>query len=159
MRYVESILDIVGNTPVVTLNHVSQGIEATVLAKVEYLNPGSSIKDGTTKMIGAAEEQGLLRAGGTIVEPTSGTTGMGLAMVAQQRGDHCIFVCPDRVGLEKCDLLGAYAGPGPMRRDASPSSGRLVGRAGDRGTCHSRRDDVVAMGFKRGAGGLLTCAF
>ncbi len=109
MRYAESIIDIVGNTPLVKLNHVTEGITATVLAKVEYLNPGGSIKDRiATKMIDAAEEQGLLKPGGTIVEPTSGNTGVGLAMVAQQRGYKCIFVCPDKVGLDKRNVLRAY---------------------------------------------------
>lgn len=109
MRYAESIIDIVGNTPLVKLNHVTEGIAATVLAKVEYLNPGGSIKDRiATKMIDAAEEQGLLKPGGTIVEPTSGNTGVGLAMVAQQRGYKCIFVCPDKVGLDKRNVLRAY---------------------------------------------------
>lgn len=109
MRYAESIIDIVGNTPLVKLTHVTEGIEATVLAKVEYLNPGGSIKDRiATKMIDAAEEQGLLKPGGTIVEPTSGNTGVGLAMVAQQRGYKCIFVCPDKVGLDKRNVLRAY---------------------------------------------------
>ncbi|MGB3828146.1 MAG: cystathionine beta-synthase [Ornithinimicrobium sp.] len=109
MRYAESIIDIVGNTPLVKLNHVTEGIEATVLAKIEYLNPGGSIKDRiATKMIDAAEEQGLLKPGGTIIEPTSGNTGVGLAMVAQQRGYSCIFVCPDKVGLDKQNVLRAY---------------------------------------------------
>ncbi len=109
MRYAESIIDIVGNTPLVKLNHVTDGIEATVLAKIEYLNPGGSIKDRiATKMIDAAEEQGLLKPGGTIIEPTSGNTGVGLAMVAQQRGYKCIFVCPDKVGLDKRNVLRAY---------------------------------------------------
>jgi len=109
MRYAESIIDIVGNTPLVRLTRVTEGIEATVLAKIEYLNPGGSIKDRiATKMIDAAEEQGLLKPGGTIVEPTSGNTGVGLAMVAQQRGYRCIFVCPDKVGVDKRNVLRAY---------------------------------------------------
>ncbi len=109
MRYAQSIIDIVGNTPLVKLNHVTEGITATVLAKVEYLNPGGSIKDRiATKMIDAAEREGLLKPGGTIVEPTSGNTGVGLAMVAQQRGYKCIFVCPDKVGLDKRNVLRAY---------------------------------------------------
>jgi cystathionine beta-synthase len=109
MRYAESIIDIVGDTPLVRLTRVTEGIEATVLAKIEYLNPGGSIKDRiATKMIDAAEEQGLLKPGGTIVEPTSGNTGVGLAMVAQQRGYRCIFVCPDKVGVDKRNVLRAY---------------------------------------------------
>ncbi len=109
MRYAETIIDIVGNTPLVKLSHITEGIEATVLAKIEYLNPGGSIKDRiATKMIDAAEEQGLLKPGGTIVEPTSGNTGVGLALVAQQRGYKCIFVCPDKVGVDKRNVLRAY---------------------------------------------------
>ena len=79
------------------------------MAKVEYLNPGGSIKDRiAVRMIDAAEEEGLLAPGGTIVEPTSGNTGVGLAMVAQQRGYHCIFVCPDKVSEDKRNVLRAY---------------------------------------------------
>lgn len=109
MRYAESILDTIGNTPLVRLNHVTEGIAATVLVKVEYLNPGGSSKDRIAlRMIEAAERDGLLQPGGTIVEPTSGNTGVALAMVAQQRGYRCIFVCPDKVGEEKRDVLRAY---------------------------------------------------
>ena len=87
MRYAQSVTDLVGNTPLVRLNRVTAGIRATVLAKVEYFNPGGSAKDRIAKnIIDAAERDGLLRPGGTIVEPTSGNTGVGLALVAQQRG-------------------------------------------------------------------------
>ncbi|MFC4334022.1 cystathionine beta-synthase [Salininema proteolyticum] len=109
MRYVESVLDLIGNTPLVKLNSVAEGIEATVLAKVEYLNPGGSVKDRiASAMIDAAEASGALRPGGTIVEPTSGNTGVGLAMVAQQRGYRCVFVCPDKVSEDKRNVLAAY---------------------------------------------------
>lgn len=113
MRYVESITDLIGNTPLVKLNKVTQGIVPEpgplVLAKVEYVNPGGSVKDRIAmRMIDAAEEQGLLKPGGTIVEPTSGNTGVGLAMVAQQRGYSCIFVCPDKVSEDKRNVLRAY---------------------------------------------------
>ena len=80
-----------------------------MLAKVEYLNPGGSVKDRiASRMIEAAEESGALKPGGTIVEPTSGNTGVGLAMVAQQKGYHCIFVCPDKVSEDKRNVLKAY---------------------------------------------------
>ena len=113
MHYVDSVIELIGNTPLVRLNKVTEGIVPKdgpiVLAKVEYLNPGGSIKDRiAVRMIDAAEEEGLLAPGGTIVEPTSGNTGVGLAMVAQQRGYHCIFVCPDKVSEDKRNVLRAY---------------------------------------------------
>ncbi len=109
MRYYESLVDLIGNTPLVKLNSVTQELAPTVLAKVEYFNPGGSVKDRIAKnMIDAAEQSGELRPGGTIVEPTSGNTGVGLAIVAQQRGYHCIFVCPDKVSGDKINTLRAY---------------------------------------------------
>ncbi len=109
MKYANSVIDLVGNTPLVKLNSVTSGISATVLAKVEYLNPGGSSKDRiATRIIDAAERDGLLKPGGTIVEPTSGNTGIGLALVAQQRGYRCVFVLPDKVGEDKRNVLTAY---------------------------------------------------
>jgi len=109
MKYANSVIDLVGNTPLVKLNSVTQGIAATILVKVEYLNPGGSSKDRiATRIIDAAERDGLLGPGGTIVEPTSGNTGIGLALVAQQRGYRCVFVLPDKVGEEKRNVLRAY---------------------------------------------------
>jgi cystathionine beta-synthase len=115
MDYVESLLDLVGNTPLVRLHgtlDLPAGSDASgplVLAKVEYLNPGGSVKDRiATRMIDAAEASGELQPGGTIVEPTSGNTGVGLAMVAQSRGYHCVFVCPDKVSEDKRNVLKAY---------------------------------------------------
>jgi cystathionine beta-synthase len=109
MRYYESLIDLIGNTPLVKLNRVTQGLAPTVLAKVEYFNPGGSVKDRiAVRMIDAAEESGELKPGGTIVEPTSGNTGVGLALVAQQRGYHCIFICPDKVSGDKINTLRAY---------------------------------------------------
>jgi cystathionine beta-synthase len=109
MQYYESVLDLIGNTPLVRLNAVTDGVAATVLAKIEYLNPGGSIKDRIAqRMIDEAEASGALKPGGTIVEPTSGNTGVGLAMVAQQRGYHCVFVCPDKVSEDKRNVLKAY---------------------------------------------------
>ena len=108
-RYAESVLDLIGRTPLVKLNSVTEGIEATVLVKVEYLNPGGSVKDRIAlKMIEAAEAEGKLAPGGTVVEPTSGNTGVGLAIVAQQKGYRTVFVTPDKVGQEKRDVLAAY---------------------------------------------------
>ena len=109
MKYANSVIDLVGNTPLVKLNSVTEGIAATVLVKVEYLNPGGSSKDRiATRIIDAAEREGLLKPGGTIVEPTSGNTGVGLALVAQQRGYRCVFVLPDKVGEDKRNVLTAY---------------------------------------------------
>jgi cystathionine beta-synthase len=109
MQYCESLLDLVGNTPLVRLRSVTAGMSATVLAKVEYFNPGGSVKDRiAVRMIDAAEQSGALQPGGTIVEPTSGNTGIGLALVAQQRGYTCIFVCPDKVSTDKVNTLRAY---------------------------------------------------
>ena len=109
MEYAESVVDLVGNTPLVRLNAVAAGVAPLVLAKVEYVNPGGSVKDRIAqRMITAAEQSGKLRPGGTIVEPTSGNTGVGLALVAQQRGYHCVFVCPDKVSEDKRAVLRAY---------------------------------------------------
>jgi cystathionine beta-synthase len=111
MDYAESLLDLIGNTPLVRLNRsLDLGDDGPlVLAKVEYLNPGGSVKDRiATRMIDAAEASGELQPGGTIVEPTSGNTGVGLAMVAQQRGYKCVFVCPDKVSEDKRNVLKAY---------------------------------------------------
>jgi cystathionine beta-synthase len=109
VEYVDSVVDLIGNTPLVRLRVVPEGAPGLLLAKVEYLNPGGSVKDRiATRMIEAAEAEGLLRPGGTIVEPTSGNTGVGLALVAQSRGYRCVFVCPDKVGVEKRNVLAAY---------------------------------------------------
>ena len=109
MKYAEHISDLVGNTPLVRLAAVTEGVSATILVKVEYMSPGGSVKDRIAlKMIEAAEASGELRPGGTIVEPTSGNTGVGLALVGQRKGYHCIFVCPDKVSQDKRDVLAAY---------------------------------------------------
>jgi cystathionine beta-synthase len=109
VRYHESVVDLIGGTPLVRLRRVTAGVLALVLAKVEYFNPGGSVKDRiAVRMVDAAERAGLLRPGGTIVEPTSGNTGIGLALVAQERGYRCVFVCPDKVGADKIDVLRAY---------------------------------------------------
>ncbi|WP_409185113.1 cystathionine beta-synthase [Amycolatopsis sp. VS8301801F10] len=109
MEYAEHIVDLVGNTPLVKLNSLTRGLKPLVLAKVEYVNPGGSVKDRIAlRMIEAAEASGELRPGGTIVEPTSGNTGVGLAMVAQRKGYQCVFVCPDKVSEDKRNVLRAY---------------------------------------------------
>jgi cystathionine beta-synthase len=109
VRVHDSLVELMGNTPLVRLQKVTEGISAQVLAKVEYFNPGGSVKDRiAVRMIDAAEKSGELRPGGTIVEPTSGNTGIGLAIVAQQRGYKCLFVVPDKVAQDKIAVLRAY---------------------------------------------------
>lgn len=109
MRYYRSMLDVIGNTPLIRLNRVSSGVQPLILAKMEMLNPGGSVKDRIgPAMIDYCEKHGLLRPGGTIVEPTSGNTGHGLAIAAAIKGYHCIFVMTDKVSEEKRSLLRAY---------------------------------------------------
>jgi cystathionine beta-synthase len=109
MQVLDTFLDAVGNTPLVRLHAVTRGLAPTVLAKLEMLNPGGSVKDRIgIRMIEDAERRGLLSPGGTIVEPTSGNTGHGLAIAAAIRGYRCIFVMPDKMSTEKIALLRAY---------------------------------------------------
>jgi cystathionine beta-synthase len=109
MRIARHVSELIGNTPLVRLNSVVPPGAGVVAAKLEYVNPGGSAKDRiAVKMIEAAEASGALRPGGTIVEPTSGNTGVGLALVAQQRGYKCVFVCPDKVSEDKQNVLRAY---------------------------------------------------
>jgi cystathionine beta-synthase len=114
MQVHESLIDLVGNTPLVRLRKVTRGLPQagagpTVLAKVEYFNPGGSVKDRIAlRMVEAAERSGELKPGGVIVEPTSGNTGVGLAIVAAEKGYRCLFVCPDKVGQDKISVLRAY---------------------------------------------------
>ncbi len=114
MQVHESLIDLVGNTPLVRLRKVTRGlpgagIRPAVLAKVEYFNPGGSVKDRIAlRMVEAAERSGALKPGGVIVEPTSGNTGVGLAIVAAEKGYRCLFVCPDKVGQDKISVLRAY---------------------------------------------------
>src|ERR671925_1478176 len=104
-----TVLDLVGPTPIVRLLKLGTGVEPTLLAKLDYLNPGGSVKDRIgLPMIEAAEREGKLRPGGTIVEPTSGNTGVGLAIGAAIKGYRCIFVMPDKMRQEKIALLRAY---------------------------------------------------
>jgi cystathionine beta-synthase len=105
----DSILDAVGHTPLVLLNRMTEGLQAKVAVKVEMMNPGGSVKDRVAMaMITEAEQKGLLRPGGTIIEATAGNTGVGLAMVAAVKGYRCIFVLPDKMSAEKISLLKAY---------------------------------------------------
>ncbi len=105
----EHVLELIGDTPLVRLNALAPEGGAQLVAKVEYFNPGGSVKDRiAVAMIEAAERDGLLKPGGTIVEPTSGNTGVGLAIAAQQRGYKCIFICPDKVSGDKISTLRAY---------------------------------------------------
>src|SRR5881409_2086874 len=105
----DTFLDAVGETPLVRLSRVARGVKPTILAKLEMLNPGGSVKDRIgLRMIESAERAGLLRPGGTLVEPTSGNTGHGLAIAAAIKGYKCIFVMPDKMSQEKVALLRAY---------------------------------------------------
>jgi cystathionine beta-synthase len=111
MQVHDSLISLMGNTPLVRLRKVTSALPSgpQVLAKVEYFNPGGSVKDRIAlRMIEAAEASGELRPGGTIVEPTSGNTGIGLAIVAAEKGYRCLFVCPDKVGSDKIGVLRAY---------------------------------------------------
>src|SRR5437870_8387259 len=103
-----NILEVIGKAPMVRLNRVARGVRATILAKLEYLNPGGSVKDriGIT-MVEAAEKEGKIKPGGTIIEGTSGNTGMGLALAAAIKGYRCIFTMPDKMSQEKIDALRA----------------------------------------------------
>ncbi len=108
MKYAKNILETIGNTPLVKLNKITKEVDALVLAKVETFNPGNSVKDRmAVKMIEDAEAEGLLKPGGTIIEGTSGNTGMGLALAAIVKGYKCIFVISDKQSKEKCDILRA----------------------------------------------------
>jgi cystathionine beta-synthase len=109
MRYYNSVLELIGGTPLVKLNRITSDVPALVLAKMEMLNPGGSVKDRIgPAMIEYCEQKGLLRPGGTIIEPTSGNTGHGLAIAAALKGYHCIFVMTDKASEEKRSLLRAY---------------------------------------------------
>src|SRR6266567_5696551 len=108
-RNYPTVIDLVGDTPIVRLDRISRDVPGTILAKLEFLNPGGSNKDRIgLAMIEAAERDGKLKPGGTIVEPTSGNTGVGLAIAAAQRGYKCVFVMTDKNGPEKITLLRAY---------------------------------------------------
>jgi len=104
-----SILEYIGKTPLIKLNKMAKGIKSAIFIKAEFLNPGGSVKDRIgLKMIEAAEREGKLRPGSTIIEATAGNTGVGLALVAAVRGYRCIFVMPDKMSQDKVNLLKAY---------------------------------------------------
>src|SRR5205085_683160 len=108
-KYCENVLESIGNTPLIKLHKVVEGVKATVFAKVETFNPGNSIKDRMAlKMIEDAEKAGLLKPGGTIIEGTSGNTGMGLAIAAIVKGYKCVFTTTDKQSKEKADALKAF---------------------------------------------------
>src|SRR5207244_6456348 len=108
-REYPSVLELVGNTPIVRLDSISRDVKPRLLAKLDYLNPGGSVKDRIgLAMIEQAEAEGKLKPGGTIVEPTSGNTGVGLAIAAASKGYRCIFVMPDKMSQEKISMLRAY---------------------------------------------------
>ena len=126
--------ELIGNTPLVKLNHVTDGVKATIAVKVEYLNPGGSSKDRIAeRIIDAAERSGELKPGGVIVEPTSGNTGVGLALVALQRGYRAIFTLPDKVSEAKRAVLRAYGAEVVVTpTDAGPDDPRSYYQVADR---------------------------
>src|SRR4029450_6711504 len=106
MEFQENILGLIGNTPLVKLNRLARGVKAQIFAKMESLNPGYSVKDRIgVAMIEAAEREGILKPGGTVVEATSGNTGIGLALAAAVKGYKCIFVMTDKASVEKSRYL------------------------------------------------------
>lgn len=108
MKYYQNIIDMIGNTPLIKLNKLNHGIPGTIFAKVEYFNPGNSVKDRMAiKMVEDAEKEGILKPGGTIIEGTSGNTGMGLALAGIAKGYRCIFTMSDKQSQEKIDILKA----------------------------------------------------
>src|SRR3954454_23505958 len=130
----DSLLDTVGETPLVRLSRIGAGFAPQIVAKVEYFNPGGSIKDRVAiRMVEAAERDGRLRAGGTIIEPTSGNTGTGLAIAARLKGYRVIAVMPDKMSREKIDLLRAYGAEVVVApTDVPPDSPRSYYRVADR---------------------------
>src|SRR5215210_1106903 len=135
MDYFENVLEAVGNTPLIRLGRIErdEGIEATILAKVEYMNPGGSVKDRPAiKMLEVAEKEGLLEPGGTIVEPTSGNTGAGLALAAAVKGYRCICVMPEKASKEKQDLLKAMGAEVVVTPSAPPDDPESYYRVAER---------------------------
>ena len=130
----DSILDTVGETPLVRLSRISAGLQPQLVAKLESFNPGGSIKDRVAlRLVEAAEKDGRLRPGGTIIEPTSGNTGTGLAIAARLKGYRVIAVMPDKMSKEKIDLLRAYGAEVVVApTDVSPDSPQSYYRVADR---------------------------
>ena len=147
MDYYENVLEAVGNTPLIRLRKIErdEGIEATVLAKLEYMNPAGSVKDRpAVKMLEVAEKEGLLKPGGTVVEPTSGNTGAGLALAAAVRGYRCICVMPDKVSKEKTGPPQGHGRRGGRHAD------RPAGRPRELLRRRERLADEIPGGFKPG---------
>ena len=130
----DSILDTVGDTPLIRLSRIGAGLTPQIVAKVEYFNPGGSIKDRVAmRLVEAAERDGRLRPGGTIIEPTSGNTGTGLAIAARIKGYRVIAVMPDKMSREKIDLLRAYGAEVVVTpTDVDPESPQSYYRVADR---------------------------
>src|ERR1700704_2470180 len=133
-REYPTVLDLVGQTPLARLQRIVPEDAATVVAKLEYMNPGGSVKDRIgIKLIEKAEREGKLKPGGTIVEPTSGNTGVGLAIAAARKGYRCIFVMPDKMSQEKISMLRAYGAevvicPTAVEHDSPESSSSVSDR-------------------------------
>jgi cystathionine beta-synthase len=147
MEYYENVLEVVGDTPLVRLGRVARDerIGATLLAKVEYMNPGGSVKDRPAlKMLEVAEEKGLLKPGGTVVEPTSGNTGAGLALAAAVKGYRCICVMPEKVSQEKRDFLRALGAEVVITPSRPPDDPESYYRVSD------RLAEEIPGGFKPG---------
>ncbi len=127
MNVNETILDTIGNTPLIRLNKLTAECKANIFAKVEYFNPGGSAKDRVAlKMIETAEKQGLLSPGGLIIEPTSGNTGIGLALVAAVKGYHLILTMPDTMSIERRRLLAAYGAEVVLTPGADGMAGSIA---------------------------------
>ena len=147
MIYHENVLAAIGDTPLIRLRNIErgEGLEATLLAKVEYLNPGGSVKDRPAiKMVEIAEEQGLLKPGGTVVEPTSGNTGAGLALAAAVKGYKCVCVMPEKSSQEKQDLLKAMGAEVVVTPSVPPNDPRSYYAVAE------QLADEIPGGFKPG---------
>ncbi len=147
MDYFENVLQTIGETPLVRLGRIErdEDLAATLLAKVEYLNPGGSVKDRPAlKMLEVAEKQGLLKPGGTVVEPTSGNTGAGLALAAAVKGYRCICVMPEKASKEKQDLLKAMGAEVVITPSLSPEDPGSYYKVAE------RLADEIPGGFKPG---------
>jgi len=147
MEYFENVLEVVGETPLIHLGRIErdEGLAATLLAKVEYLNPGGSVKDRpAVKMLEVAEEQGLLKPGGTVVEPTSGNTGAGLALAAAVKGYRCICVMPEKASKEKQNLLKAMGAEVVVTPSAPPDDPKSYYKVAE------RLANEIPGGFKPG---------
>ena len=153
-REYPTVLDLVGNTPIVRLDRMSREVPGTILAKLEFMNPGGSNKDRIgLAMIEAAEREGKLRPGGTIVEPTSGNTGVGLAIAAAQKGYRCIFVMPDKMSQEKISMLRGYGAevvitPTAVEPESPESYYSVSDRLAEEIPGGSKRDDEVTAAVR-----------